>query len=237
MTVRSRSRRLSHEAILAGILIAAGALSACSPSDDASPAASAAPPTTQATPENGGTASPAEGETAPPDGSPTPTTEPDLTADWSAYTSTDLELTFLIPEGWQAATSELQVLDLREADGEGWMQVRAVDAGSADEIGLDYEPGLDAAQVLDALLAGLREDGDFSAPTDIHTDTGQTALVVEGRYYVLDERLLVGVLAEDDRAIVFTGHGPEGQDAPDTEWARLSAIYKAVIRSTAHAGG
>jgi hypothetical protein len=235
MTMGSFTCRLSRRGVLAGALIAAGALSACSPGGDASPAATAPPTAVEAAPADGVTAPPAGGETAPPGGSPTPTAEPEITIGWPEYTSPELGLTFLIPEGWQAAIGGLGVLDLRETDGEGWIQVRVLDADSAGEFGFAYEPGADAAAVLDALLAGLREDGDFSAPRTVDTKAGEAALIVEGRYYVLDERLLVGVMAFGDRAVVFTGHGPEGPDASDGEWGRLAPIYEAIIGSTSPA--
>ncbi len=236
MTGGSFTRRLSRRAVLFLVLVTAGFTSGCSPGGDASPAGTAAPTAIEAAPESGVTTSAPGGETVPPGESPTPTTAPEITTGWPEYTSSDLGITLLIPEGWEALSTGPQVIDLRETGGEGWMQVRAVDAGSAAELGFSYEPGSSAATVLDALLSGLREDGDFSTPRTIETRSGQTALIVEGRYYVLDERLLVGVTAFEDRAVVFTGHGAEGPDAPNDAWGRLAPIYEAIIVSTSPAG-
>jgi hypothetical protein len=236
MTGGSFTRRFSRWGVLVLVLITIGLTSACSPGGDASPAGTAAPTTAEVAPESVVTASPPGRETAPPGESPTPTAAPEITTGWPEYTSSDLGITLLIPEGWEALPTGPQVIDLRETDGEGWMQVRAVDADSAAEFGFAYEPGSGAAAVLDALLAGLREDGDFSTPRTIETRAGQTALIVEGRYYVLDERLLVGVTAFADRAVVFTGHGAEGPDTPNDAWGRLAPVYEAIIASTSPAG-
>jgi hypothetical protein len=236
MTGGTFTRRLSRRGVLFLALITAGLTSACSPSGDASPAGTAAPTAIEATPENGVTASPPGGETALPGESPTPTAAPEITTGWPEYTSPDLGITLLIPEGWEALPTGPQMIDLRETGGEGWMQVRAVNADSAAEFGFTYEPGSGAAAVLDALLSGLREDGDFSTPRTVETRAGQPALIVEGRYYVLDERLLVGVTTFEDRAVVFTGHGAEGPDAPNDAWGRLAPIYEAIITSSSLAG-
>lgn len=236
MNIRSRLRRLSQQCFLVLVLVAAGLITACSPGVDAPPAATSPPAPATDGPENVTPTPSTDAETAPPGASPAPTDEPDPLAGWVEYTSSDLGLTLYMPEGWEATPGGLQVLNLRQPDGGGWIQVRTVTAASADDLGLAEMPGLDAPQILDTLLAALREDGDFSAPYTLDTETGGTALAVEGQYYVLNERLLVAVLSGSEQAVVFTGHGPEDQDASGDGWEQLVSIYETIIRNTTSSG-
>lgn len=159
---------------------------------------------------------------------PTPTPTPP--AGWSVLESAELELSLYLPPGWEAAGAGRQ-LDLRETGSDGWIEIRILDDGNEAEWGFDYRPGSPSDELMEMLLAGLRENGDFEDARPLQTRGGQSASLSAGTYQVFDERLVVGVIGLPDRAVVLLGHGSEGVAGPDDTWARLAPLYEQVLAS------
>lgn len=159
---------------------------------------------------------------------PTPTPAPP--AGWSTLESAELGLSLYLPPGWEAASAGRQ-LDVHETDGEGWIEIRVLDDETDAEWGFDYRSGSSPDDLIEVLLSGLRENGDFEDARLLQTRGGQSASFSTGTYQVFNERLLVGVVAFPDRAAVLLGHSSEGVTDPDGPWARLALLYEQVLAS------
>jgi hypothetical protein len=216
---------------LVTILVLALLLGACSPSAPDAPPAPGQPAEapTPAPGEDGDPAPvtlPTQDEPA-----PTPSPMPPLPEGWRETSNPDLGLAFALPDGWEVLPGGPFALDLRETAGDGWAQVALLDDTTAADWDLSVQPGTGPEVVLDALLAALREDGDFTAPRPVETRAGHPALASEGTYHLLDEQLLVAVVSLPDRIVIVTGHGGERPPDPDREWSRLRPIYERIIWS------
>ncbi len=163
--------------------------------------------------------------------SPAPTSTPDLPDGWQEYSSADLGLKVYVPPRWEARPFDAHHLEVREIDSIGWLEIGVVDEASEAEWGLDYRPTMRADELMDILLAALRQNGDFEEARPLLTREGRTARVSTGTYAVLNERLLIGVVSLRERAIIVIGHGSEGAADADEEWERLAAIYERIVWS------
>src|SRR5690606_30160580 len=108
------------------------------------------------------------------------------------------------------------------------------DETSAPRLGIEYRANVDAATILQELLVTFREDGDFTVHREVEVAGGYTAAISEGVWRPFDERLVVGVVALPDRAVVLTGHGPaSSEEGGDEEWARLRPLYEGMLQGIA----
>lgn len=185
------------------------------------------PPT--ATPQQGSI--PTFAPTYSPYPSPAAMPTPDLPIGWLAHTAAEQGLEVYVPPGWTVTSLDAHHLDMREADSVGWLEIGVVDEASEAEWGLDYHPAMRADALMEVLLAALRQNGDFEEAYPLLTRTGRTAWISTGTYNVLNERLLIGVIGLQERAIVIIGHGSEGAAEADEEWDRLSVIYEQIVWS------
>ena len=67
------------------------------------------------------------------------------------------------------------------------------------------------------------------------TRDGRTARVAVGDYYILNEKLLVGVLTLPGRVVLVIGHGPPLEEAGT--WSQLLPIYEDIIQSIQNENG
>lgn len=225
--------RYQHTLTLTLALIAALLLAACNvPASQQATPTQPAPPTTAPEPTS---APPAAAATTPPD-DPAGDDSASITDGWATLTSAEFNLTVQAPDGWELTPTDENSSTLRETGGEGRAELTVLDATSAPRLGIDYRPGADAVSTLQGLLVGFREDGDFTSLTELETSGGRAAAFSEGSYQPFDERLVVGVVALPDRAVVLTGHGPaSSQEGGEEEWARLRPIYEGMLQSIAPA--
>ena len=222
-------------ATLLGLLLVAALLQACNLAayqarqPAAAPAQGSAAVVTRNAPVQTG-AEPAAGSAA--TGTAPAAGEAPVPAGWAAYSSDSLGLAMLLPEGWESLQSGEYTLDLHEAGGDGWAQLTVLTGENARSLGISFEPGATSAELLDTLLLAFREDGDFSAPTELQTASGDTLAFSGGVYEPHREQLLIAAKALPGRAAILVGHGPPaGAEGEGAEWARLSEVYLQIAES------
>ncbi len=216
---------MSHRRLPAALLIAL-LLAACN-----FPGVSA--PTLPTAPAGLFTVTPAD-PTPLPTPTPDPSPTPDIPPGWEPYTSASMALTLYHPAAWTVTAPTPARLDLRDLSGDAWMEVGLLNVDTGAAWGIDYHPGLSAGDLLDAYLGALSEDGSFEPSRPLTTREGRTVRVSTGAYYLMNERLMVAVLALTDHAYVVLGHGPEGSadaEASSGAWLRLAPDYEFVIQS------
>jgi hypothetical protein len=152
---------------------------------------------------------------------------PDLPGGWETYRSDGLAISLYHPLKWEAAPYDDHKLDLLETQGQGWIEIDALDTTTMDRWGLQYTPGMSAKSVLDALAQAARENGVFEAEHQIENRSGLEAWAVEGHYDALNDFVLIAAVALSDRGIIVVGHG----GADEAEWERLRPIYQQVVWS------
>jgi len=161
---------------------------------------------------------------------PTPTNvlpTPVIPDNWVTYVPESAQdVGFAYPLGWEAVPRDVDTVDVRQDEGQGWLEITQVTSENARRWGLDgYTPGKDARALIDEMLVGLREDGDFKEPVSIRTVEGRDAWLVEGDYYVFNETILVAIIAGTDRVLLITGHGGSG------DWSALGSTYRDMVVS------
>src|SRR5690606_23222114 len=156
---------------------------------------------------------------------------------WPLLTSAELNLTVRAPEGWELTPTDDHSAIVREVEGYGRAELTVLDETSAPRLGIEYRANTDAATILQDLLVAFREDGDFTVHREVEVAGGYTAAISEGSWRPYDERLVVGVVALPDRAVVLTGHGPtSSEEGGDEEWARLRPLYEGMLQGIAPEG-
>ncbi|HQA68942.1 MAG TPA: hypothetical protein PK801_11495 [Aggregatilineales bacterium] len=227
--------RYQHTLTTILALLVALTLAACNlpAAQQATPAAPTPPPATSASEL---TPAPAE-PTAPPaepganDGAEDGTASSET---WPTLTSAELNLAIRAPEGWELTPADDHSAIVREVEGYGRAELTVLDETSAPRLGIEYRANVDAATILQELLVTFREDGDFTVHREVEVAGGYTAAISEGVWRPFDERLVVGVVALPDRAVVLTGHGPaSSEEGGDEEWARLRPLYEGMLQGIA----
>ncbi|HEC21444.1 MAG TPA: hypothetical protein ENI95_00845 [Chloroflexi bacterium] len=221
------SRHPKHLIAVLGLVCLAGLAQACN-----LPGASGAPspasgeeaesPSGQATP------APDPGDEADSLPAPTASPTPDLPPGWVAYNSPALGVRLALPPEWEPLLVNEGKLDLREREGDGWIEINVLDETSADEWNLEYVPGTGGDELLGRLLEAAREDGEYEPPRSLETRGGQTAWLAQGINAIYDEPLLIAVIGLPDRALLIIGHG--GEDPDDWE-SRLAPLYETLVAS------
>lgn len=217
-------RRCLPAAATAALLISAAALGACSAPAPNPPTAQAADPGDVTTP--GLDPIIADPETATPGPTVTPTPLPPLPEGWVEFEGEPLRVSLGYPEGWEVVPYDTHKMDLRLPGTDGWMEIEVIDAESDDTFSLEYAPGMSAEALLNVLLNAAREDGDFGEATPFETRTGADTWIAEGSYTLLSDRVLIGVMALPDRAILVKGHSPIRDEVWDSA---LMDVYRNML--------
>lgn len=152
---------------------------------------------------------------------------PDLPSGWVTYRSETLAISLYHPSAWGQVPYDDHKIDLKEEQGQGWIEITALDATTMDRWGLDYAPGMTAEAIVGELAHAARENGIFEAPQQIQNRSGLAAWSIQGRYDIMGETVLIAAISLADRGIILVGHG--GLD--EAEWERLEPIYKQIVWS------
>jgi hypothetical protein len=132
---------------------------------------------------------------------------PDLPPGWVTYRSETLAISLYHPSEWEAVPYGDQKVDLQEKQGQGWVEISALDSTTMDRWSLAYTPGMSAEAIIGALARAARENGAFEEPQPIENRSGLSAWAVQGHYDVLDENLLIAAVSLSDRGIILTDMG------------------------------
>lgn len=161
--------------------------------------------------------------TATPAYSPTP----DLPSGWVTHRSEALAISLYHPTEWEPVPTDEHSIDIQEKQGQGWIEIRVLDATTMDRWGLDYTPGMNAEAIIGELGRAARENGLLEPARQIESRSGLAAWGIQGHYDVLDDNVLIAAISLADRGIILVGHG--GSD--EAEWERLGPIYQQMVWS------
>ncbi len=177
-------------------------------------------------------AAPAADEAAETPAVPAPTVQATLVPvpdGWVEIRSGALGISLYAPSGWEAIPYDMNKLDLRGPDINSWLEINVIGPETAPAWNLVYTPGMAAEDLLAILVAAAQEDGEFGEPEVYGLRVGGQAWTAEGSYNLLADRILIGVVAQETRALLVIGHAPMTEDG---DWDQaLIQTYRQILWS------
>lgn len=158
----------------------------------------------------------------------TPTPLPDPPPEWQEYSDANTGLSFYYPPDWEVIPYDEHKIDVREGQGDGWIEISTVDATNAELWNVTPEMLKQPHTMIDALLGAAQEDGEFAPAQSIPSRIGGEVWSSQGAYEVLNDKLWIGVTALSDRAVVALGHGTDESEGWDSA---MIPTYQNIIWS------
>ncbi len=181
------------------------------------------PPPTPASVETISTETPVPTPTA----TPPPTATPAPPDGWTTVADERFSLRFHAPASWRYETRNEVAIDLRDDASGAWLEIQRLTPGSASAFGIPYSTGIDSLTIIENLLGGLRQDGQFDDPGPVLTRTHRAAYFAVGYYELYGERIMVAAWGLPDRAFILVGHEP----LDGISWENALGIYQGIINS------
>jgi hypothetical protein len=162
-----------------------------------------------------------------PDPAATSTPAGDPPEGWLEYSSPELALRFYHPPDWDVSLPQAYQVDLRSADGTGWIEIIVIDAENVDEYNnLPVTVLTDAEAAMQLLLGAAQQDGTFSPVYQVDSRFGMDAWATSGTYDALEDRVWFAIMEQRNRAILVRGHAAETVEGWETS---LIPIYEQIL--------
>lgn len=154
------------------------------------------------------------------------TAAPALPADWVSQVSTEGGVRYALPPGWDVLPYESGHFDLREHEGNGWLEVYTLNESTRSNWGLTYQAGESADSIIAALLSAARDDGTFAEPYRLDSRSGLDGWGFDGEYTVYSERAFVGVIASSQSGLIIVGH----ENGSQADWVTVvKPLYLQIV--------